>query len=406
MIRRLRVKLIIVLLIIFALLLVSIFVGMFYSSRLNFERRSTRVFNAQHPPENTFDKSLRMVMPFALVTADSSGNYSVTKNQIHYISDQELMEIAASLQNETEPVGFASAYDLRYLRHTNADGSISYLFSDTFIERDSLKAQILFSVIIGLAALSLLVIVSILLSRWMVKPVERAWEKQRRFVANASHELKTPLTVILSNADMLVDSSAVTDKANQKRLDNIQIESKRMKTLTEALLTLARTDSRPKDTKKETVDFSFLLSGASLMFESTIFDLGRSLVCEIEDHIMVSGDAGKLRQLADILIENAVQYGDAKSPVTVRLFLPNKKETLLSVISEGIPLSVKDCTSIFERFYRMDDSRGQTKGFGLGLSIAQSIVLEHNGRIWAESDGKRRNTFFVKLPVVSAVRPS
>ena len=401
MIRKLRIKLIVVLMAIFVLLLVSILVGMFYSSRQNFERRSFRAFNDQRPPEDTFDKSVRLAMPTALVTLDSSGGYTVSQNQIHYISDAELIDIAASLRNGPDTVGFASAYDLRYFRHTEPDGSVMYYFSDTFIERDSLQAQILFSLVIGLAALSLLVIVSLLLSRWMVKPVERAWEIQRRFVADASHELKTPLTVILSNADMLIDSGVVQDTKNQKRLDNIRAESKRMRTLTEALLDLARTDSKPQAIRREIVNLSFLLSGASLMFEPTIFDLGRNMECEIQDNVTVSGDANKLRQLADILIDNAIQYGAENTPITIRLSLLNKKEALLSVISEGIPLSAKDCVSVFERFYRADDSRGQTKGFGLGLSIAHSIVTEHGGKIWAESDGKRRNTFFVKLPVAS-----
>ena len=406
MIRRLRIKLIIVLMAIFVLLLVSILVGMFYSSRQNFERRSIKAFNDQHPPENTFDKSVQMAMPTALVTLDSAGGYTVSQNQIHYISDAELISIAVSLRNGPDSVGFASAYDLRYFRHTEPDGSVMFYFSDTFIERDSLQAQRLFSLVIGLAALSLLVIVSLLLSRWMVKPVERTWETQRRFVADASHELKTPLTVILSNVDMLIDSGAVQDEKNQKRLDNIRAESKRMRILTEALLDLARTDSKPKAIRKENVNLSFLLSGASLMFEPTIFDLGRSMDCDIEDNITVSGDGNKLRQLADILIDNAVQYGAEKTPITIRLSLLNKKEVLLSVVSEGVPLSAKDCVSVFERFYRTDDSRGQTKGFGLGLSIAQSIVTEHRGKIWAESDGIRRNTFYIKLPVVNIASES
>ena len=146
------------------------------------------------------------------------------------------------------------------------------------------------------------------------------------------------------------------------------------------------------------MNFSFVLSGAVLMFEPTIFDLGRSIQSEIQDNITVSGDREKLRQLADILIDNAIQYGADKSPVTVRLSAVNKKEALFSVVSEGTPLSDKDRMHIFERFYRVDASRGQTKGFGLGLSIAKSIAQEHGGEIWAESDGKKLNTFFVKLP--------
>ena len=199
----------------------------------------------------------------------------------------------------------ASDYGLRYRKYTQPDGSVLFSFSDTFIERDSLNSQIWSSVFIGIGALGLFFVASMLLSRWMVKPVERAWETQRRFVTDASHELKTPLTVILSNTDMLIEAGAVTDTKNQARLDNIRAESKRMKALTEELLELARSDSKPKASVKELVNLSFVVSSAAMMFEPTIYDLGRLLTTEIQDNVMVIGDREKLRQLADILIDNA-----------------------------------------------------------------------------------------------------
>ena len=398
MIGKLRKKLMIVLMIILSLLLVAILGGMFYSAKVLYERRNTLAFTDPPPAETKSDQTLRLAIPIAAVLLEPSGRYTVTQNQIHYVSNEELLRIAQSLRFDTAGFGTVSNYDLRYRQHLNADGSITYFFSDTFLERDSLQAQILSSVVIGIGALSLFLLVSILLSRWMVKPVEKAWEKQRQFIADASHELKTPLTVILSNTDMLIEAGAVKGEKNQVRLDNIRAESKRMKALTENLLDLARTDSKPKAVRKEPVNLSFLISGAALVFEPTIFDLGRSLRCEIQENITVSGNRERLRQLADILLENALQYGADKSPITVRLASAGKREALLSVTSEGAPLSAQDCASIFERFYRMDASRGQTRGFGLGLSIARSIAQEHGGKIWAESDGKSLNTFFVKLP--------
>ncbi len=198
---------------------------------------------------------------------------------------------------------------------------------------------------------------------------------------------------------MMIESGAVTDEKNKIRLDNIRAESKRMKALTESLLNLARADSRKKADVKETVDFSFVLSGAALMFEPAVFDLGRSITCEIPENVFILGDRDKLRRLADILIDNAIKYGAQKSPILVRLQVNGKKEALFSVVSEGTPLSPRERTHVFERFYRVDSSRGQTTGFGLGLSIARSIVEEFGGKIWAESDGVKQNTFFVKFPV-------
>ncbi|MFH1880108.1 MAG: HAMP domain-containing sensor histidine kinase [Bacillota bacterium] len=399
MIRRLRNKLIIVLMTFLSLLLVAILAGMFFSAKLLFERRNDIAFSDPPPAEDSSDRSLRLAIPIAAVTMDATGKVMVTQNQIRYVSDEELLRIAESLNGNPISYGNVSAYDLRYRRHVNTDGTVEYLFSDTFLERDSLKAQVLSSLVIGIGALTLFLVVSVLLSRWMVKPVERAWEKQRQFVTDASHELKTPLTVILSNTDMMIESGAVTDEKNRMRLDNIRAESKRMKALTESLLNLARADSRKKTGVKETVNFSFVLSGAALMFEPAVFDLDRSITCEIQENVFLLGDQDKLRRLADILIDNAIKYGAQKSPILVGLTVNSKKEALFSVVSEGMPLSPKERAHVFERFYRVDTSRGQTTGFGLGLSIARSIVDEFGGKIWAESDGVKRNAFLVKFPV-------
>jgi len=405
-IRKLRKKLIIVLMTILSLLLVAILVGMFLSAKGLYERRSSIDFTNPRLSEGIANRSLLMAIPGATVTMDAQGNYSVTQNQIHYVSDDELISIAKALHTDSDSAGTTSDYDFRYWLSEKSDGSVIYNFIDTYIERDSLKAQLFSSVTIGIGAIALFIVVSLLLSRWMVKPVERAWEKQRRFIADASHELKTPLTVILSNTDMLAESGAVTDEKNRMRLDNIRAESKHMKALTESLLNLASADSKRKTTVKGPVDFSFVLTGAALMFEPTVFDMGRVINTEIEDNVVVSGDQNQLRRLADILIDNAIRYGADKSPILVRLTVSNKKEALFSVVSEGTPLTDEERIRIFERFYRVDASRGQTTGFGLGLSIAQSIVEEHGGKIWAESDGVKHNAFFVKIPMLNTSRSS
>lgn len=401
MIHKLRKKLTIVLMVILSLLLVAVLVGMFYSSKVVYERRSIKAFNEPPPTSDAADRSYFMAIPVAMVNMDAAGNYTVTQNQIHYVTDDELIRIAQSLRNNPESLGTVSSYDFRYRRYIAPDGSVSYSFTDTYIERDTLNAQIFSSIVIFVSAILLFLVVSILLSRWMVKPVEKAWDKQRRFIADASHELRTPLTVILSNTEMLADSGAVTDEDNRMRLDNIRAEGKRMKALTENLLSLASGDSKKQAAVKVPVDLSYVISSAVSMFEPAVFDLHRVIRGEIAEGIFVLGDQSQLRGLADILIDNAIRYGEDKSPIVVKLAASSKKEALLSVASQGTPLSDEDRSRIFERFYRVDASRGQTNGFGLGLSIAQGIAGEHKGKIWAESDGVRLNTFFVTLPMHS-----
>ena len=401
MIQKLRKKLIIVLMAVVCLFLIGILVSLFITSKTEFERRSYSSFreppahaDASQDPRN----GTPIDMPIAMGMVSADGTVSVAQNQIYYVTDDELIAIIRNLAQSTEDTGLTSQYDLRYRRHTNDDGSTVYFFSDTYMERNSLNAQLLYSCIIGFGAIGLFFVVSMLLSRWMVKPVERAWEKQRQFVADASHELKTPLTVVLSNTDMMIASHAVTDEKNKIRLDNIKAESQRMKGLVENLLTLARSDSKPGLATRVPVNFSFVVTGATLTLEPTIFDQGRTIDCQAEENLTVLGDGDKLRQLVDILLDNACKYGNVGSPILVRMSASGKKELLLTVASEGAPLPPDECLNIFERFYRSDKSRGEEKGYGLGLAIAQTIVREHGGKIWAQSDGIKVNTFSVKLP--------
>ena len=401
MIKKLRKKLIIVLMAVVCLFLVGILVSLFATSKSEFERRS---FNSFHEPpapgeNNNAPKNPDIIgMPIAMGKMDPDGTVTISQNQIYYLTENELTSIIKVLAAEPADSGLTSQYDLRYHRRINNDGSAVYFFSDTIMERSSLNAQLLYSCIIGLGAIGLFFLVSMLLSRWMVKPVERAWEKQRQFVADASHELKTPLTVVLSNVDMMIASHAVTDEKNLIRLENIKAESQRMKGLVENLLTLARADNKPALAVRVPVNFSFIVTGATLTLEPTIFDMGRTIDCQVEENLTVIGDGNRLRQLVDILLDNACKYGSESSPIRVRMNAAGKKELLLSVASESAPLPPEECITVFERFYRSDKSRGQEKGYGLGLAIAQSIVLEHGGKIWAQSDGVKVNTFFVKLP--------
>jgi two-component system sensor histidine kinase CiaH len=399
-IQKLRKKLIFVLMTVVCLFIIGTLISLFVTSKNNYERRSTN--SLQEPParsdmQNPMDMG-DINMPIAIGYVDALGHVTIVQNQLYYVTEEELTAIIQEMTGDSEDTGITSAYNLRYRRHVNDDGSLDFFFTDTYAERNSLSSQIWYSVIIGVGAIGLFFIVCILLSRWMVKPVERAWEKQRQFVADASHELKTPLTVVLSNADMLITSGAITDEKNKKRIDNIRAESQRIKGLVENLLTLARSDSTPALAARVPVNFSFIVTGATLSLEAAVYDMGRTMDCRIEDNLTVLGDGNKLRQLIDILLDNACKYSNKGSPIRVSMSGNGKKELLLTVVSEGAPLPPEECKNIFERFYRSDKSRGEEKGYGLGLAIAQTIVLEHGGRIWAQSDGVKLNTFSVRLP--------
>ena len=238
--------------------------------------------------------------------------------------------------------------------------------------------------------------ISLKLAAWTVKPVERAWQQQRQFVSDASHELKTPLTVIMTNAELL--QSEENDRDSQVRFSaNILTMSRQMRALVEQMLELARADSGQGKADLRPVDLSTLAADALLPFDPVFFEQGLMLSSQLAEGINVNGDAGRLKEVLDILLDNARKYTEPPGTVNVRLERWGHHRCRLTVSNPGPPLSAAEQKDIFKRFYRTDPARSRDGSFGLGLSIAQRITEEHHGRIWVESSGGY-NRFTVELP--------
>lgn len=227
--------------------------------------------------------------------------------------------------------------------------------------------------------------------------------RQREFISDASHELKTPLTVIMTNAEMLSDEQF---SAEQKRAfsDNILKMSEKMRGLVEGMLELARMDQRSNADAFQPVDLHTVISDAVMTFEPLYYENSRTLNADLAENVQVLGDAQKLSQVISILLDNALKYSDADSEVSVQL-RKNAERCTLTVGSKGAPLSKADCVNVFKRFYRVDKSRNDRSSYGLWLSIAQSIVAEHKGEIRAAAtaDG---NLFSVSLACIRSRQAS
>ena len=250
--------------------------------------------------------------------------------------------------------------------------------------------------------LVVLLIITICLSRYVAHPVEAAWKNQQRFIADASHELKTPLTVILADASILAQNPDKTIAEQQTWVEGISSEAERMRRLTEDLLTLAQADagttSEPVMTK---VDLSQLAERACLQFEAAAFERGLMIEDDIEEGIEVCGMGDKLDGLLKTLIENACKYGAGSGdPICVSLHRA-KGAAVLSVQNGGTPIAPDDLPHVFDRFYKSDKSRtgsGESASFGLGLAIAKSTVEAHKGTITVTS-GPQGTTFTATLPM-------
>ena len=247
-----------------------------------------------------------------------------------------------------------------------------------------------------------LLAVTVFLSRYVTRPVVQAWENQQRFIADASHELKTPLTAILADASILAREPDKTVREQQMWLDGISSEAERMRRLTEDMLSLAQADAGQEVAPAMVrVDLSQLVERACLQFEPAAFERGLVIEDGIEPGIEVMGSADKLEGMVKTLLENACKYGAGSgAPVTVGLRRQHGS-ALLSVGNGGDPIPPEDLPHVFERFYRSDKSRvqdGESLSFGLGLAIAKSTAELHKGSIKAES-GAGGTVFSVSLPL-------
>ena len=334
------------------------------------------------------------MLPFFSVTIDPEGNIHPSDSGLFDLSDEELVRDLVQTAKESEDRrGILSAYRLRYDRFSTPQGQV-IIFMDISGEMETVKGLLQLCLGIGLLSFCAFLIISILLANWAIRPVETAWNQQKQFVADASHELKTPLAVIMTNAELLQESG-YSHQEQQRFSSSILTMTRQMRGLVESLLDLARADNSTLKMDFVPLDLSELIQDTLLLFEPVYFEKGLQLQSDIPSRIQVRGSSSHLQQVLEILLDNGLKYAAPGSTVEVCLARQGKR-CILSVASAGEELSPGDLKNIFRRFYRVDPSRSRTGSYGLGLSIAQSIVSAHGGRIWAQSKNGI-NTFHVQL---------
>ena len=398
MIRKLRVKLVCILMALLTVMLGVTFGLVLHFTQQSLEAESLRTLEAlannwQTASSPGLDDGTRV--PYFALEINARGDIITTRGGYFDLSDREkLQKLIDIAVNSEDDIGEVPDYGLRFYRVVTRT-SWRVVFADTSAETTTLHSLIRTLAIASAAALAVFFVMSLLLARWLVRPVARAWDQQRQFVADASHELKTPLTVILTNAELLQEPE-YDEQARSRFVDSIMTMSHQMRGLVESLLELARVDNGGQNMVFFRLNFSELVSDALLPFEPVYFEKGLTLESNVEENLFVKGSQQHLKQVADILLDNASKYASPDS--TVRVVLRRQgSHCLLSVASAGDAISKEDLKNIFKRFYRMDKARSMNHSYGLGLSIADSIVSKHGGKIWAESaDGV--NTFFVQLP--------
>ena len=316
------------------------------------------------------------VSTFFAVIFDKEGNVKEYLNQsTSDMTDDELMERAHALLGGAANYGVTGNI-VYYI--TSGDDYVMVTMMDNSVAGAAINTLLHYMLLFGGLSLLVLLILSAVLANWVVGPLAEGYEKQKIFISDAGHELKTPISTIGANLELLQ-----REIGENKWLDNIAYENKRMSVMVHQLLELARIEHAPVSV--ENVDFSRTAMAAILPFEAKAFEEGITLEYEIEDGLRVMGDVENLEKLLSILIDNAISHsmdGADKKAIHI-LAEKTKKEVHVTVANRGEEIPPEDRERIFERFYRTDPSRSGGQGhYGLGLAIAKSIVSAFGGKIW------------------------
>lgn len=253
-------------------------------------------------------------------------------------------------------------------------------------------------VIIGALSLIVLLCISIYLTNKSIEPIKETFNKQKQFIADASHELKTPLTIIKTNTSLLLSNPNDSIKSQSKWIKYIESQSDRMSILVNEMLSLAKLDVQENKLILYPLNISNTIESMLLTFDAVIFENKINLNTNISKDITINSNEDSIKKLFSILMDNAIKYTNLSGSIDVSLFKEkNKVKLIVKNTGNGIPK--EDLDKIFERFYRVDSSRDrQTGGYGLGLSIAKSIVNQHKGKIYATSELHKSTSFIVELP--------
>lgn len=347
-----------------------------------------------------FDGASQVRVPHfsVIVTADGAmllqeGNYNSFPDQAFL---DEVILLGMDGRGET---GFLPEYSLKYFREARPEG-VFLAFADTSYSETMMESVWQYGAAACVGIWLLFFVLSWFFAGWAVRPLEKAMTAQKEFVANASHELKTPLTILAANTELLSGHISGRDEESDKWLENMKQECQEMRKLVESLLTLARSDAGTGKKKAfSRFDFGELLMEELLTFEPVFYQAGRMLSYEdLEESrkFFVNGNREELKQLLQVLLDNAVRYSNPQSATTVSMEETGRGGFCLQVKSHGTPIPKEQREAVFERFYRGDTSRASGFGCGLGLSIAKEIAREHKAVLGLTcEDGA--NCFYLKM---------
>ena len=385
-------------------LITSVFIGIFGSIYFlnynNMEREmEINLKNAIHNPKKP---TLNNPMMLGSIIIDlNSNNEIINIYTLLDINEDNLKDIIKKIDTNEKKLGKikVEGSSFGYLKDNNMKGSKIVLINRES-QKKLLNGILKTFLIIGSISLFILLAVSIFITNKILEPVIKSFERQKQFIADASHELKTPLAIIKTNSSVIKGNEYESVLSQMKWLNYIEDQTSRMGELIDEMLSLAKLDSGKEFFDFSNFNISHLVDNIILTFEAIIFENEIEFESDIKQEIYVNGDKEKIKKAITILLDNAIKYTNKNGKISVFL-KEDKNKVKIVVKNTGEGIKKEDLDKIFERFYRVDGSRTrETGGYGLGLSIAKSIVESHKGKIYANSTLGEKTTFTIELNLV------
>lgn len=355
--------------------------------KVEIENKLSRMENDRQAPK------MPVFMDAVVYTVKYNTSNKVTEVINHTdnnVSDEKIIQIAENIlesSNTKQGRRIGNLYLDQYSYAFQAPNTLTIV--DNTSAKAKLESLLKTSILIFVLIEIIIIILTVEITRWIIKPVIESFNRQKQFVADASHELKTPIAVIMANAEALEK-----EPEEKKWLNNIKSEADRMNELVTSLLDLAKLEEGKEVQQEE--NLSKIVEMSVLTFESLMYENKIELKYDIQKDINIKCNSSQIKQLVAILIDNAIKHSETNGKISIAL-KKQKNDTVLTVSNRGkeIPKEIRE--KIFERFYRADESRNRdTNRYGLGLAIAKNIVENHNGKISVESE-KGITTFKVVL---------
>lgn len=302
----------------------------------------------------------------------------VDTTSIRTVDKEDAIRYAEEARARGAARGWAERY--RYRIYTTAEGGSAVSFVDGGMQREQAKSFLLGALAVLFGGCLLVTLLTLAVSRVAMRPAEESYKKQKRFITDAAHELKTPLTLILANAGIAEEELGKSDW-----IEDIRAEGERMSALVARMVTLCRMDEgAPADFV--TFSFSEAVADALSEFEPLIKKEEKTLITKIEDDVRAFGDEGEIRRVLSILLDNAVKYCDENGEISVKL--AGGLRPSLTIKNSYKNADALDTDRLFDRFYRADPARTAGGGFGIGLSIAKAVADAHRARLFAYCEGE------------------